>query len=238
MCETFQRKMRQIGLYENRARDLRKGLEDQERCIAELQREIIEDIRADTLSSGDRISDLVISFHGKVGDKVLDRRYRELEAALRGKQGEFVLVLHRETEWMEKHGTTAHGFGIDHQYYRLGVLGSETIKLIKGCGFGGDEAPSIDVSRFVEGEIEPLSMPSTLSVVNGNIFGRHMGPRNITPLFHLLQDDNFRWQDVIVIGDAAVKEFLEESHMTRLFKVAGDALGKLILTPTDEDTVA
>ncbi|MBI2004740.1 hypothetical protein HYS79_01085 [Patescibacteria group bacterium] len=203
---------------------------------ATLKRDIYEKLKkvrkafAAGESTGDHIRDMVLTVHGL--DHKLEEKYRELEGKLKGKRGEFVLLsYHAKIPF--KHSMTGVEYR-DASCFRLGVLEGEELVWKDGDGLSAMVSPvTFHISRYIKSEEGYIRPGDNLGgVVQKNIFARGYdeGP---PPLHALMRSEGGE----IVIGDEAVKKWLEERGivMEALFVPAAAALSKLILEPTTEE---
>ncbi|HWB34256.1 MAG TPA: hypothetical protein VG753_02990 [Candidatus Paceibacterota bacterium] len=203
--------------------------------IAEDQREIgrnldylRDNIKAGS-TTGDRIRDLLIRVHG-VSDE-LETIYRQLDAELIGRRGEFVLLSYIVKE-------RAYGIRDDMRsvdYYRLGVLEGEELIYREGIG------TTLPISRYLMGpkvvvfESTQLKTREDLEKVHwvekkGNIFENQLlfGPPSLDR--HLisqlpeapaaLRPSNL----LITVGDEAVETFLKNIAMQGFLPLAKNLL--------------
>lgn len=185
-------------------------------------------------TTGNRIRDLVLRVHGY--NPFFEERYATLEARLKGKGGEFILIFFEARIAMRYHG-----MGMDERLavlYRLGVLEGEELLLKDGLSgtFIDHATPrfTLPVSRYIGGEAEVKVGVGERDVVivPQNIFARDSVPHYKNPCFldDFLKSNSDQFG--IVVGDEAVREWLENKHyMIGLFKSAADVLSKLILEP-------
>jgi len=151
---------------------------------------------------------------------------KKIEERLAGKRGEFVL-LSFDAEIRFKYTW----IGDEYRHascYRIGVLEGEKLM------WNGEDqlsAPTLPISRYLKGE-EGIFRPGDNigGVVQKNIFAHGYCDEDPPPLHALMQNEC----GSIVIGDEAVKEWLQKRGMEELFKLAATALSKLILEPTDD----
>ncbi|MBI5003758.1 hypothetical protein HZC00_01555 [Candidatus Kaiserbacteria bacterium] len=212
---------------------LRAQISAYEKALAERMQMLAKAIEEGE-TTGDAMRDLVIRFHQK-DDDVLTAKYRAIDEALKGKKGEFVLVTFPGRR-LVKHVFIGESEYAHVTYYRLGVLKNEGVTCPPRYRTSDQVAPTIDVSRYVEGEVGLLmkgDLSRPLSVVEENIFREFYSDHDPRPLYIILQEEG-SWEDKIIIGDDAVKQWLDEVYMPGLYKPAADALSKLILEPTDD----
>ena len=151
---------------------------------------------------------------------------KKIEGQLEGKRGEFVLLSFCAK--IPYKYTMVEVEYRDASCYRIGVLEGE--KLMRN-----DEdrlsMPTLPISRYLKGE-EGIFRPGDNigGVVQKNIFAHGYCDEDPPPLHALMQNEC----GSIVIGDEAVKEWLQKRGMEELFKLAATALSKLILEPTDD----
>lgn len=207
------------------------------KALGEVTKELVEMIK-NGATTGDPIHDLVIQAHGVV-DEALTEKYRLVDNVLKGKKGEFVLlsypgkVVHR----YHSHGRDY----VDVHCYRLGVLEEEGI-VFAGHYFHPSMSEyrslSIPISRYVDGAVSYLltskDLKESLAVKAANIFALSITDCNPPSLLEFLIDKRADWSRTLVVGDVAVRKWLEKNHMPVLYKGAADALSKLVLEPTDE----
>jgi hypothetical protein len=160
-----------------------------------------------------------------------EERYAALNALLKGKKGEFVLIAYNA-----KIPTRYGGDGIDHRqvsWYRLGILEEESLRAADG-GLMSGQAVTLPVVQYIYGEVEVIldrkDIRRALSVQKGELFQHAFGSPNPPALRTLLFAEQ---GDHIAIGDEAVREWLRKRAMQGLYKPAADALSKLILEPTE-----
>ena len=182
-------------------------------------------------TTGDPLQDLVIRAHG-YGKDLADvlARYRELEGMLKGKKGEFILLsFHAQIPF--KHTMTSVECR-DARCYRLGVLTDESLVWAGERGPLGYYSITIPVSQFIYGE--GYLAPPNLPPQKGDLFAqmhRHADPHALS----LMMEEGYGWKEVLIIGNDAVKKWLNSHIMPELYKVAADALGMLELEPTEEE---
>ncbi len=185
-------------------------------------------------TTGDPLKDLVLKTHG--WDPEAEEKYAALERQLAGKKGEFVLLFYHSQR------DTRHifGRGWEHEsadYYRIGVLEGEKLIGVEETTFTNATLITLPVSRYIRDTpgifLESDKVRRPLEVREHDIFEREYHDPGPYPLGCWIKGKGSRLSE-LVIGDEAVKEWLDKRHMSGLYKTAADALSKLVLEPTEE----
>jgi hypothetical protein len=120
------------------------------------------------------------------------------------------------------------------------VLEGEEIVSKEG-GLIRSKVLTLPISRYIFGVkqvfLEPNDVDGILPTEEGEFFGHsyhHMNPPTLAGILLLaLKDmDWSEWNKTVIIGDQAVKEWLEKNAMKGLYRPAMHALSKLELEPT------
>jgi hypothetical protein len=180
--------------------------------------------------SGDRGLDLTLRGHGNLDEEVA-ARYRDLEARMKGRQGEFVVI-----EFPVQIGFR---FSIEvtaqqKTLFRIGVLTGESlifehldeVRSFKECTF--------PVSHYLSGSSDQLLLWESETVCTpekGNIFGTGGHYEEDPPSLRELIAKHKVGE--IFIGNDEVRKWLKDRNGEEFFKAAADALGMLILEPTE-----
>lgn len=176
--------------------------------------------------------------------------YRDLNDQLKGHKGEFILLAYTHEVRMPG-GMFRQESYANVRHFRLGVLDDETFgtTMVKGW-FRREDGPmfSLPVSRYIERETEPYADIGRLELVEGNLFDQRHMHRDPPILSTYMLEKAGLWRgsetrfnsrhlyahDIeLIIGDDAVKAWLEKVGMADLYKPAAATLSKLILEPTD-----
>lgn len=178
------------------------------------------------VGTGDRLRDLVISYAGYWPE--LEDRCRAVEAAMEGRTGELVLICYPSRE------RTRHRFGLgwdteEREAYRMGILSGPNLILRKDHTFNMLTLP---VGAYIEGFVHPhdhFAPFEEKDVHKDNLFCVYHSYVGRPPsLSSLLQEKGDFWKDYLLIGDEAVKVWLEEKRMKELLPHALRALAGLV----------
>jgi hypothetical protein len=219
--------------------NLSQRLDDKREQINEATKQLCERLNNGE-TTGDWIRDLTIRSHGY--DLEIEAKYREWSKKLEGKKGEYVLISYarRERGWRDENRFEDH--------LRLGVLDGEGLIYGGLGGFGTGAVITVPVYRYIEvhktmliesGDIKSLELKRENIFAQSFILStsplpdeyfllgvkRYDDRRHISRPSHIAKD--------FVIGDEAVKEWLEKAHMSLLLTQAGKVLSRLELEPTD-----
>jgi hypothetical protein len=181
--------------------------------------------------SDDRFLDMVIRGHGTL-DEELALRYRKLEGSLQGRRGEFVTV--------EFIADVPYKFSQDcvesrrHILFRIGVLTEESLIFAALNPIGLFKECTVPVAKYVEGDTDQLLLWSGGSIRQSKqenlFFGASLYDDGPPSLRQWIANPEIC---KIIVGNDAVRAWLDERHAGKFFKSAADALGMLILEPTE-----
>lgn len=186
----------------------------------------LRDAIAGGAETGDKMFDIALRVRGY--DPELADKFRELDAELKSKTGEFVLVTF-ETKFMTTHRQIGKCDFENRTMFRIAILTGDTLIWNEK---GLDGYVTVPTKRYTTGEVatifsKPVPRPA---VSDGDLFACAYidDPK---PLGMLVLED--RWRAHLFIGDDAVRAFLAEKRMLPLFRTAAEALGRLVLQPLD-----
>ncbi len=181
---------------------------------------------------GDMLQDLVLRAGYGINDPSLPL-YRGLQARLKGKKGDFVMIRYYAKVRFRFSEISSSSDYRHETHFRVGLLAGEELRL--GTALGGGLVVTLPVDRRRQG-----SWPDS------RIYGVHLEEEypNVPP-----QKEFFEWRDDhppslleyltnehlgshLIIGDAAFHSELKKIDCEDFFKVAAEALGRLILEPT------
>lgn len=179
-------------------------------------------------TTGDPMLDLTMRCHRY--DLELAAAFRELDTELKGKIGELALVVF-ETKIMTTHRQIGECDFENRTMFRIAVLAGDTLAWNEK-GLGG--YVTVPTERYATGEVAKIfgDRAPRPAVSDGDLFARAYidDPK---PLDLLVRED--RWRTHLFIGDNAVRRYLSAKCMLPIFGAAAQALGRLVLQPTDED---
>lgn len=183
-------------------------------------------------TTGNRLVDLVVRAGGWLNDPILPK-VRELEARLKGKEGEFVLI-HWSGEARTRFGGSIREGDFEHrEFCRIGILAAEELKLVRGSE---GSLPSIAlpvVDRFLNGRWAYSFMATTFEekpVEEAGDFFEWTGDEQPPTLTKYLVDESLAKN--LLIGDDEVRTALKASGDEEKFAEAAERLGRLVLQPT------
>ncbi|MBM3271937.1 hypothetical protein FJY94_01465 [Candidatus Kaiserbacteria bacterium] len=185
----------------------------------------LRDAIAAGAKTGDPMLDLTMRCHHY--DPVLVEKFRELDAELKGKTGEFVLVVF-ETRVMTCHRFLGPNDYENRTMFRMALLRGESLI------WHERNYVTVPSERYITGDVAMMFGDSDprIEMCDGDLFARMY--RNDPEILGILVLKDL-WRERLYVGDEAVKAFLKEKHMLPLFNAAAEALGRLILQPTDEN---
>ncbi len=207
-----------------------------------------EGIVAGAMTTGDHVQDLTIRAHGLEFE--LMEKLREFDNQLKGKQGEFLLILYSVELDLVRGGPGGPRRSHTSHLYRLGVLEKEElIYVAEEVGARSREYITFPVTNFIHGYQSDLirrnNVPHRLH--KGNIFSQgpwdsrpptlteHLTPQrgSFSPLLPTASITD------ILIGNEKAKEWAEKyagkDRGDTFIKAANKALSVLVLEPTTED---
>jgi len=197
-------------------------------------------------TTGDWLRDQCIKGWGL--EPAIEAAYREIHDKLAGHKGEFVLLAFDQEERIPG------GFFREESYrmatcYRLGVLGDDKLVLIPSKRWDRHHSDQLGlpVTRFIEGEKEPFPSISKPKVVEAELFDPQHQDRDPPSFTRYIEERSGLYPASIiasmsargpmnvelVVGNAAVKEWLRKAAMDDIYKPAAHALSMLELEPTD-----
>ena len=159
--------------------------------IAEVRKQVV----AGEATTGDRITDYFLAVYGVIDDAEVSKPFRELEAQLVGKHGQFVLVVRREKERHVFRGPGQSSESDYHlaTYYKLGILNDEKLILdIPSHGHGLPTEAHIDVEINERQPAEKREGPLMSSVFASSFYGLESlgkgisGGRNSGPMLEII----------------------------------------------------
>ena len=217
----------------------RQLLDEQERTKKEQVR-LTELILRDTeelqerLKAGETTKDslrdiLILSLYGL--NHEWEGIYRKLQDTLWGKKGKLVLLsFYVKISHIDSMDPAEY---CGAHYYRVGVLDGEKLIL------GQDTLPTLPVSRYAEEQVttwgKDMLVSWVLDVKEGTLldpFTRGSG-YTVFSLTNILQRGG-SWQSELIIGNEAVKKWLDTHFATGVFELAADAFSEPILEPVSE----
>lgn len=180
----------------------------------------------------DPLYDLVLKAGYGVNDPSLPK-YRELQARLKGKRGEFVMVRYY-VDVRERFGGTFDESDMRHEeHFRIGVLAGEEFR---GVSIAGTPLITLPVDTYMQGTW-PRSHSHTVTFEDecphAPLRGDFLELRSEDDpprLLEYLQNEHYAAN--LVIGDDAFRAELKRVECEGFFFEAADALGRLVLTPS------
>ncbi len=181
-------------------------------------------------TTGDRLYDMVVSAHGL--HSPLLEKYQALAQAIKGMSGE--LVLHVFVDEVRTRHVFGRGWETEARTcFRLGILDSDELVLGHGRTRGCNDI-DLPINRFIDGSMQRVGTQPGLErykVHTMSMFDTYHDP-SPDLLETLLGKVN--WRPLLTVGDEAVRKRLATEYSIDVdFDEAAEALGRLILKPTE-----
>ncbi len=198
-------------------------------------------------TSGDWLRDQCLKMNGH--EPALEAAYREVHDSLKGRRGEFIMLIYDRQKRLpggifseERYHTAT--------YYRLGVLTDDKLALTLHKGWDEEHHSyhlELPVTSFIVGEKEPFPLIGKLDTVQLSLFGPQYQDSDPPHFMKYVAEKSGlypAWKNAsaimhdstnaeLVVGNAAVKDWLKKAAMQDLYKPAAHALGMLELEAID-----